>query len=68
VLQGEDPVFEWVKGTSMQPILALLDDEERQAFCVDYAARLREAYPRRTFGTRYPFTRCFFVAAKPGER
>ena len=28
VLQGEDPVLEWVKGTSLQPILNRLDDAE----------------------------------------
>jgi trans-aconitate 2-methyltransferase len=64
VLQGEDPVLEWVKGTSLQPILNLLNEEERAAFCTDYAARLRRAYPTREYGTVYPFTRIFFVASR----
>jgi trans-aconitate 2-methyltransferase len=64
VLQGEDPVLEWVKGTSLQPILNALDEDERQAYLAEYAARLRRAYPSQGFGTVYPFTRIFFVASR----
>jgi len=64
VLQGEDPVLEWVKGTSLQPILTLLEPEDRQAFTAEYAARLREAYPATPKGTVYPFKRIFFVATR----
>ena len=70
VLQGDDPVMEWVKGTQMQPILALLDEREGAAFCADYASRLRAAYPAGaagtagTAGTIFPFSRIFFVARR----
>lgn len=64
VLQGDDPVLEWVKGSGLQPILNLLDDDERAAFTADYAALLREAYPRHSYGTIYPFSRIFFVATR----
>jgi trans-aconitate 2-methyltransferase len=64
VLQGEDPVMEWVKGTSMQPILALLDETEQQQFCAEYAERLRVAYPPSAGGTVFPFRRIFFVATR----
>ncbi len=64
VLQGEDPVLEWVKGTSLQPILNLLDDAERAEFASRYAAALREAYPPTPQGTIYPFRRLFFVASR----
>jgi trans-aconitate 2-methyltransferase len=64
VLQGHDPVLEWVKGTSLQPILTLLDEAERSVFTQTYAARLREAYPPTPQGTLYPFRRIFFVATR----
>lgn len=64
VLEGEDPILEWVKGTSLQPILNLLDDAERAEFTAVYAARLREAYPATPQGTVYPFKRVFFVASR----
>ena len=64
VLQGDDPVLEWVKGTSLQPILTRLDDDERADFMARYAAKLREAYPPTPQGTIYPFQRIFFVASR----
>ena len=63
VLEGEDPVLEWVKGTGLRPILEGLEDGDREAFLTVYSARLREAYPRRKEGfTLYPFRRLFIVA------
>jgi trans-aconitate 2-methyltransferase len=64
VLQGPDPVLEWVKGTSLQPILSLLKADERLAFSEIYAAKLCEAYPPTPQGTIYPFQRIFFVAMR----
>ncbi|RPH57307.1 methyltransferase domain-containing protein [bacterium] len=63
VLEGEDPVLEWVKGTGLRPILTGLDDRERESFLAEYARRLRAAYPVRPDGrTLYPFRRLFLVA------
>lgn len=63
VLQGSDPVLEWVKSTGLRPILAGLDDKERPIFLAEYARRLRAAYPARADGhTLYPFRRLFMVA------
>ena len=63
VLEGKDPVLEWVKGTGLRPILNGLDDHERELFLVEYARRLRAAYPVRADGrTLYPFRRLFIVA------
>jgi trans-aconitate 2-methyltransferase len=65
VLQGEDPVMQWVKGTSCQPILNLLDPQEQQAFCQTYAEALREFYPPAANGsTVFPFRRIFWVARR----
>jgi len=65
VLEGEDPVLEWVKGTGLRPILHTLVAEEKQRFLTEYTARLRVAYPRRSDGkTCFPFRRLFIVAVK----
>ena len=63
ILAGDDPILEWVKGTGLRPILNSLGDEERESFLVEYAQRLRAAYPTRANGvTLYPFRRLFIVA------
>lgn len=65
VLQGDDPVLEWVSATGLRPVLNGLGDADRALFLEDYSARLREAYPRRADGTTlYPFRRLFIVAIK----
>ena len=64
-LGGEDPVFEWVSGTGLRPILNGLAGEERDRFLERYRAALRAAYPRRPDGaTLYPFPRLFIVAVR----
>src|SRR6185369_6929574 len=50
ILEGEDPVLEWVKATGLRPILNGLDDHERALFLVEYARRLRAAYPAMADG------------------
>jgi trans-aconitate 2-methyltransferase len=62
VLQGEDPVFEWISGTGARPVLQALPDDLRARFEAQYRARLREAYPRQEYGTVLPFRRVFAVA------
>jgi trans-aconitate 2-methyltransferase len=66
LLQGEDPVLDWVKGTALRPVLTLLadDPEARDAFLADYRDALREAYPAREYGVPFPFRRIFVVAVK----
>jgi trans-aconitate 2-methyltransferase len=65
VLQGDDPVLEWVKGTALRPVLALLDSDQAKSFTGEYARRLREAYPKEAHGTVFPFKRIFMVAKRP---
>ena len=63
VLEGEDPVLEWVKGTGLRPVLEALEGEEKERFLAAYAARLRDLYPRRESGeTLFPFPRLFITA------
>jgi trans-aconitate 2-methyltransferase len=65
VLQGEQPVLDWMRGTGLRPTIdALPDPDERAAFLADYAALLDGAYPRRSFGTVLPYRRVFAVAVK----
>ena len=63
VLDGDDPVLEWVKGTGLRPILNGLEEGDRAVYLAEYARRLRAAYPKRANGkTLYPFRRLFIVA------
>jgi trans-aconitate 2-methyltransferase len=62
ILEGEDPVLEWYKGTGLRPVLAVLDADQAADFLAAYGERLRAAYPPSSFGTAFPFRRVFAVA------
>ncbi len=63
VLEGDNPVVEWTKGTALKPLLDALDEAARADFLADYGARIRDAYPPRADGrTLFPFRRLFIVA------
>ena len=64
VLQGDDPVLQWVRGTGLRPILAALPEAEAAEFSASYAALLREAYPHTPAGTIFAFRRIFAVGRK----
>ena len=65
ILEGDNPVLEWVKGTGLRPILNGLEDPERELFLTEYARRLQAAYPVKADGrTLYPFRRLFMVATR----
>ncbi len=62
-LQGENAVLEWMRGTTMRPVLDALDDQLRAGFLAAYSARLAAAFPRRDDGkTLLKFRRLFLVA------
>jgi trans-aconitate 2-methyltransferase len=66
VLDGDDPVLMWTRGTALRPVLDTLDEQHREAFEAAYAARLRKAYPMRADGrTLFPFRRLFIIAQRP---
>ncbi|HEY3448332.1 MAG TPA: methyltransferase domain-containing protein [Myxococcales bacterium] len=63
VLEGEDAVAQWTRGSFLIPLLDALEPAEREAFFARYAQRLRTAYPRRADGKALlPFRRIFLVA------
>ena len=63
VLEGEDPVLEWFKGSLLVPYLEALPNESHEAFLEDYRVRVRPAYPKDSRGrTLMPFRRLFLVA------
>jgi trans-aconitate 2-methyltransferase len=64
VLDGEDAVLEWVRGTALRPVLSVLDASDAAEFEEELRVRLRQAYPVRTYGTVLPFRRIFVVAQR----
>ncbi|MDO8732010.1 MAG: methyltransferase domain-containing protein [Actinomycetota bacterium] len=64
VLSGAEPVLDWVRGTTLRPVIAKLGTEDSEIFEQQYSALLREAYPRSAHGTNYPFKRIFAVGQK----
>lgn len=65
ILEGENPVAEWTKGTWLKPMLDALDQPERDGFESDYRARVAAAYPKQADGkTLFPFKRLFIVARR----
>ena len=65
VLEGEDPVLDWVKGSILRPILAVLEPNESEVFLSRLGEAYRSAYPaepdRKTI---LPFSRLFLVATR----
>jgi trans-aconitate 2-methyltransferase len=64
VLRGPDPVLEWVKGTALRPILALLEGPQREAFLEECRRELGALYPEGKGSTVFPFRRIFLVARR----
>ena len=66
VLDGDDPIVDWMRGSGLRPYLdALIDEAEREAFLSAYRARLAEMSPPRPDGTTlFPFPRLFILARR----
>ncbi|MFT4082958.1 MAG: methyltransferase domain-containing protein [Nocardioides sp.] len=64
-LTGEDPVFDWISGTSLRPTAAALPDELWPQFSAELRRRLAAAYPVRAGRVTLPFRRIFVVARRP---
>jgi len=66
VLEGEDPVVDWMSGTALRPYLDVLGDPAlREAFLAEFRDRIAAAFPPRPDGvTLFPFPRLFIVARR----
>jgi trans-aconitate 2-methyltransferase len=66
LLQGEDPILDWIKGTALRPVLTALaeDGEATSEFLSQYRDLLRKAYPPGPHGTVFPYRRIFAVARR----
>jgi trans-aconitate 2-methyltransferase len=63
VLEGENPVAEFVKGSQLKRFLDALDEPERGEFEDAYRSRILAAYPKQKDGkTLFPFRRLFILA------
>ncbi len=66
VLEGPDPVFEWIKGAALRPVMAALDPAQFDAFSTRCREALAASYPTRPDGTTVlPYPRLFIVARRP---
>jgi trans-aconitate 2-methyltransferase len=61
LLPGDNPAMDWARGTTLRPVLAVLDEEQAGDFVAEYAQRVRGAYRRCELGTIFPFRRVFAV-------
>ncbi|MCP4223975.1 MAG: methyltransferase domain-containing protein [Actinomycetia bacterium] len=62
-LDGPDPVWNWVIGSVLSPVLAALDGADRNRFVEQAKGRYRQAYPADAEGiTILPFSRLFIIA------
>ncbi len=65
VLEGENPVTEWISSTGLVPFLTALPEAERPAYLADYSALTHKAYPRQNDGkVLFTMHRLFIVAQK----
>ncbi len=64
-LEGPQSIADWFAGSTLQPFLERLDDDERCEFLSRYRKGLREAYPAQPDGrTLFAYPRLFIVAVK----
>lgn len=64
-LKGTSPVLDWLRGTTLLPYIAQMDETTRNAFFAELGNRLAEAYPMDATGiTLFPFRRVFIVAQR----
>jgi trans-aconitate 2-methyltransferase len=66
VLEGDDPVVEWMSGTALRPLVQALEDEgEREGFLEAYRLRVAKAFPKQADGTTlFPFPRLFMIGRR----
>jgi trans-aconitate 2-methyltransferase len=63
VLDGKDPVVNFMRGTALRPFLSALPEHEAGKFIEAFAGRMATAYPPQANGqTLFPFRRLFVIA------
>lgn len=63
ILEGENPVPEYVKGTWLKPFIDALEEPEKSEFEAEYKKGVLVHYPPQSDGkTLFPFRRLFIVA------
>jgi trans-aconitate 2-methyltransferase len=64
-LDGPEGIAEWFAGSTLQPFLERLDEDERREFLTRYQSGLRQAYPAQSDGkTLLAYPRLFIVAIR----
>ena len=64
-LDGPQGIADWFAGSTLQPFLERLDDNERGEFLTRYRNGLAQAYPMQSDGkTLFPYPRLFIVAMR----
>jgi trans-aconitate 2-methyltransferase len=65
VLDGKDPVVNFMRGTALRPFLSALPEREAAKFIEAFAERMALAYPPQSNGqTLFPFRRLFLIAQR----
>jgi trans-aconitate 2-methyltransferase len=65
VLDGKDPVVNFMRGTALRPFLSALPEREAAKFIEAFAERMAAAYPPQANGqTLFPFRRLFVVGQR----
>jgi trans-aconitate 2-methyltransferase len=65
VLEGKDPVVNFMAGTALRPFLTVLSEKEGKQFIAAFAKSMAIAYlPQPTGQTLFPFRRLFFIAQR----
>jgi trans-aconitate 2-methyltransferase len=65
VLEGDNPVVEFTKGSALKPLLDALDSDMRFGFEAAYRGLIAAAYPAEADGrTLFPFRRLFILAER----
>lgn len=62
-LTGDNAVFEWIRGSSLQPMLQQSPQDLRAGFSEAYSQVLSRAYPVTGDGTTHYFMRRLFIVA-----
>jgi trans-aconitate 2-methyltransferase len=65
VLDGKDPVVNFMRGTALRPFLSVMDEKRAAKFLAAFSVRMAAAYATQPNGqTLFPFRRLFLVAQK----